>query len=167
MLTSFLLLRAQYCFHPSSRISSKRLEHKKCIIQRWPEEKNFLVTSPASYCVSGEERDRRTRCSLINAFLKRYPSLVRIFASFATHPASEKSKWASYVQGHPFANRSQVPEALFPSVHSMAESHTGEIMSKDVTKHRSTKTITKGSQGLLTLIFNCLTTDCPQSFQIC
>lgn len=47
------------------------------------------------------------------------------------------------------------------------ERHIGEIMSKDVTKHCSTKTRTKGSQGLFILIFNSLILDCPQSFQIC
>lgn len=167
MLTSFLLLRAQYCFHPSSRISSKRLEHKKCIIQRWPEEKNFLVTSPASYCVSGEERDRRTRCSLINAFLKRYPSLVRIFCFICYTSSFRKIKVGILCTRPSICEQIPSARSSFSSVHSMAESHTGEIMSKDVTKHRSTKTITKGSQGLLTLIFNCLTTDCPQSFQIC
>lgn len=104
------------------------------------------------------------RCLLISALLKRYPTFVEIFFFIRYTFSFRKIKVASYVQGHQFENRSQVPEAPFASMHSMGERHIGEIMSKDVTKHCSTKTITKGSQGLFKLIFNSLTLDRPQSF---
>lgn len=107
------------------------------------------------------------RCPLINALLKRDPFLVRIFFFIRYTSSFRKIKVASYVQGHQFENRSQVPEAPSSSVQSMGERLIGKIMSKDVSKHCSTKTITKGTQGLFTLTFNIFTLYCPQAFQIC
>lgn len=168
MLTSLLLLRAQYCFHPSSRTSSKGPEHKKYVIQRGPEEKNYLSNFPRIMLwLWGRKRNRRMRYPLIKALLKRYLSLVRIFFFINYMSSFRKIKVAPYVQGHQIENRSQVPEASCSSVHSMSERHIGEIISKDVTKHCSRKTITKGSQGSFTLILNSFTLHCPQAFQIC
>lgn len=73
--------------------------------------------------------------------------------SFICYTSSfRKIEVGSYVQGHQIKNISQVPEAPCSSVHSMSKRHIGEIMSKDIIKHCSTKTITKGLQGLFTLI---------------
>lgn len=105
------------------------------------------------------------RCPLINALLKRDLFLVRVFFFIRYTSSFRKIKVASYVQGPQFENRSQVPEAP-SSVQSMGERHIGK-MSKDVGKHCSTKTITKGTQGLFTLTFNTFILDCPQVFQIC